>query len=322
MSDHPVTVVELPAFETHPNADKLAIVTVCGYPVCVNKADWQPGQLAAYIPPDSVVPNTPEYSFLDGHLRIRAKKLRGVVSFGLLVPAPDGTKVGQDVADQLGITHYEPPLPLTSGGEDEHAPPGFVGSKYDIENLRAYPGLIPDGTPVVITEKIHGANARFTFREGRMWAGSRTAWKRESDCNLWWRALGRCPQIEKFCKANEGYTLYGEVFGQVQNLRYGTPNGVRFAAFDIAQKDGAFVNARKALMMLDEHAVPRVPLLYYDVFYSFDLCLGAAEGDSAVPGADHVREGCVVRPMLEMYSARVGRVIFKLHGAGFMLLKG
>ena len=320
MSNHAVEIVKLGKFHSHPNADKLAIVQVFGFSVCVNKADWKEGDLAAYVPPDSIVPNTPEFAFLDGHMRIRAKKLRGIASFGLLVPAPSEARVGEDVAERLGITHYEPPLNATQG-DNESGPPGFCDPKFDIENLRRYPGVIPDGTPVQITEKIHGACARYTFREDRMWVGSRTGWKKESSDCLWWRAMKGAPQIEAFCRANHGHVLYGEVFGQVQDLRYGSPNGVRFAAFDVSLGNGVFIHAEQAVDMMDVHGVPKVPMLFYRMPYSFDFCAAAAEGESIVPGADHVREGCVVKPLTEMYSASVGRAIFKAVGGGYLLRK-
>lgn len=321
MSNHAVEIVQLGELHPHPHADKLAIVQVFGYTVCVNQADWKEGDLAAYIPPDSIVPNIPEYAFLDGHLRIRAKKLRGIVSFGLLMPVPLDAYLGQNVAEQMSITHYDPPL-LVTQGDNESGPPGFCDSKFDIENLRRYPGVIPDGTPVQITEKIHGACARYTWRDDRLWVGSRTGWKKETESCLWWRVVKATPQIESFCRANPGLVLYGEVFGQVQDLRYGSPNGVRFAAFDVSHGVGAFLHAGQANAMMDEHVVPQVPMLFRVVPYSFDFCVAAAEGASIVPGADHVREGCVVKPRTEMYHNSVGRMIFKAVGAGYLLRKG
>ena len=130
------------------------------------------------------------------------------------------------------------------------------------------------------------------------------------------------PQIEAFCRLNPGCVLYGEVFGQVQDLRYGSPSGVRFAAFDVSLGNGVFIGAQQAERMMNDHGVPRVPMLYSWIPYSFDFCVAAAEGDSIVPGADHVREGCVVKPLTEMYSAPVGRVIFKAVGGGYLLRKG
>lgn len=320
MSSYAVEVVQLGELSPHPNAQRLAVVSVFGYTVVVAKADWRSGDLAAYIPPDSIVPNTQEFAFLDGHLRIRAKKLRGVISYGMLVPAPPGAKVGDDVAEQLGVTHYEPYLPASTSGNNVAAPPGFVGSKYDIENLRRYPGVIADGTLVMVTEKIHGACARYTFRQGVFYAGSRNGWKAESEACVWWRAARACPGIEAFCRQHQGYTLYGEVFGQVQKLRYGSPNGVRFAAFDVAIPSGEFMLPMPARCLMDEFSVPQVPLIYSMLPYSFNICAVAAEGDSLVPGADHVREGIVVKPMMEMFSPEIGRVILKCIGGGYLLL--
>ena len=322
MNEHAVEVVQLGDFRPHPNADNLALVDVFGYTVVVRNSEWGPGDLAAYVPPDSIVPNAPEYSFLDGHLRIRAKKLRGIISFGMLVPAPAGAAVGRNVAEQLGITHYEPPLSATTGGNDETCPPGFTDSTFDIENLRRYPGVIMDGTPVQVTEKIHGACGRFTWRADRLWAGSRNAWKKPDESCLWWRVVEAVPQIELFCRTHPGKVLYGEVFGQVQALKYGSPKGVRFAAFDASHGDGSFVSAKHASAMFDSCALPRAPLLAREMPYSFDSVAELAEGDSMVAGADHVREGCVVKPLDEMYSAQIGRVILKCIGGGYLLLKG
>lgn len=320
MSGHAVEVVQLGEFYDHPNADKLAIVQVFGFTVCVNKEDWKSGDLAVYIPPDSIVPSTPEYAFLNGHNRIRAKRLRGVVSFGLLMPAPAGAELGQDVANQLGITHYEPPL-LVTMGDSEPAPIGISGVKFDIENLRRWPGVIPDGTRVQVTEKIHGSFARYTFREGRMWAGSKTTWRRGQDTCAWWIAAKSHPQIESFCRYYPGFVLYGEIFGKIQSLRYGSPNNVRFAAFDVSLGSGQFVDATQASQMLEKHRVPCVPMICCDMPYSFNACVALAEGPSTVPGADHVREGCVVKTITEKYSDIVGRVIFKVVGGGYLLCK-
>src|SRR5690349_21772622 len=108
MSTFKVEVVPV-KLEKHPNADALSLVTVFdAYVLCVRTADWEGVTQAAYLPPDSVVPNTEEYAFLEGKTRIKAKKLRGIVSQGMLVPAPEGSSIGDDVAEALKITHYEP----------------------------------------------------------------------------------------------------------------------------------------------------------------------------------------------------------------------
>src|SRR5438046_3480508 len=109
-STHKVEVVRIERIEKHENADTLGIVNVFGgYPCCVRLGDFKEGDLAAYIPPESVCPATEPFAFLGDHRRIKVKRLRGVYSLGLLIHAPAGSKEGDDVAAALGVTHYEPP---------------------------------------------------------------------------------------------------------------------------------------------------------------------------------------------------------------------
>ena len=317
-STHKVEVTSV-TMRPHPNANTLSIVDVFGYQVCVRTADWHTGDLGAYIPPDSVVPDSPLFAFLDGHLRIKARKLRGVVSFGLLVPAPAGSKVGDDVAEVLGVIHYEPPLPLSSGGETEKPPPGFVGGKYDIDALRRFNRVFVPGELVMITEKLHGASARFAFSGGRMYCGSRGEWKKESDTSLWWQALRVTPTLQAFCERYPGLTVYGEVYGAVQSLRYGLgPGRVAFAAFDVARPNGTWIDAPESRLQLRSCDVPLVPLLADKMPFEFEAVVAMAEGPSVVPGAKHVREGCVVKPLVERWNEEIGRVCLKVVGAGYL----
>src|ERR1017187_10408415 len=108
MSDFKCEVVPV-VLETHPNAEKLSIVRVFdGYQVCVHTEDWKYLDKGIYIPPDSVVPDTEQFKFLEGHLRIKAKKLRGIESYGLLVPVPLENElnksciIGDDYSEYLG----------------------------------------------------------------------------------------------------------------------------------------------------------------------------------------------------------------------------
>lgn len=172
MSTFKVEVVKLPSFIKHPNADSLNIVQIFSYPVIFSmKEGFNEGDLVAYIPVDAVAPMTPQWAFLgdsERSHRIKSKKLRGVFSMGLLTRAPEGAKVGDDVAAQLGFTKFEQPEPTTMGGENERDP-GFIPCYTDIEGYRRYAHLLTDGEPVVIAEKLHGcfqSTARITMEDG------------------------------------------------------------------------------------------------------------------------------------------------------------
>jgi RNA ligase (TIGR02306 family) len=117
MSEFHVVVTKLDKIERHPNADTLELSTVCGYPVIFKENQYSPGDKVVYVPTDSLVPvDNPLFSFLveldafdkpknvrEGKVRVKAKKLRGVYSIGLVVPIRCTCK-----ADERGVrTHDE-----------------------------------------------------------------------------------------------------------------------------------------------------------------------------------------------------------------------
>jgi RNA ligase (TIGR02306 family) len=321
-STHKVEVVSI-ELKPHPNADALSVVQVFGYTVVTRTEGWQNITLGAYLPPDSLVDTSrPEFAFLatEGrtHERIKARKLRGIQSYGLLIPAPAGSKLGDNVAELLGVEHWEPTENLSTGGEAERPPTIASGlSKYDIDSMRRYQHIFQPDEMAMVTEKIHGANSSYVYSEGRMWCRSHTEWKREDANNLWWKALANTPQLEAFCRIYPDIIVYGEVYGSVQKFQYGCKKGeVRFMAFDVYGKNG-FINALDARQMLEAHNVPQVPLLSVSPFDFEKLCT-FAEGQSTVAGADHIREGCVVKPLVERWNEEVGRVILKIVGAGYL----
>lgn len=310
-STHRVDVVPV-KLEPHPNADTLSIVRVHGFTVCVRTADWIGREVGAYIQPDSIVPATEPFAFLGEHRRIKVKRLRGVVSMGLLIQAPDGSAVGDDVAGVLGVTHYEPPMSCQSGGEAAAPPRGVYAPVYDVESARRYAAdcLVP-GEPVIVTEKIHGANGRWLWDGERFHVGSRTEWKAEREEIIWWRAL---PTLADWLREHPGVIVYGEVYGQVQDLKYGVERGVRVAVFDILQ-GGEWVDAMPAREI--GAGLPWVPTLYQGA-YAWDAVEALAEGPSLIDGAGHVREGCVVKPLSERRHDVAGRVCLKIVGNGYL----
>jgi len=115
MSDWEPQIVKIEKVERHPDADALDIVTILGdYPVITKRDEYKVGDLAAYIPIDSIVPDLSNFYFLcpkvyekyeeDGEVKqrqlgpkyllgqvpekyriIKAKKIRGIYSQGMLI---------------------------------------------------------------------------------------------------------------------------------------------------------------------------------------------------------------------------------------------
>jgi len=321
--------------EPHPNADKLSVVKVFGYSVVVRSEDWAEGDLGAYVPPDMLVPNIPTFEWLfdgkrsqynvhpedgtaikakDGaYSRITFARLRKVLSHGLLVPAPEGMKVGDDAAEYFGVRRYEPTPTISTYGMTEAPPPGIFAPKYDVDALMRYADKFVPGEPVSVSEKIHGANGRWVYapdKDGnlRMWAASHNQWKKKTEKDLWWQALENEPEVETFCKANPGVVVYGEVYGPVQKLRYGKTKP-HIAVFDIL-KDGEWVNVKEARETTPR--LPWVPLLVEKTPFDLAELTELADGNSLIPDAGHIREGIVIKPLVERYDDEIGRVQLKL----------
>lgn len=313
-STHKVEVVPV-VLEKHPNADSLSIVRVFGYTCIVRTQDWEGKTRGAYIPPDSIVPDTPDFSFLGGKRRIKVSRLRGILSQGLLWPVDEATPLGEDVAEKLGVTHYERPMDISkvTYGEEEKGPMGIP--TYDLESWYRYPDVF-QGREIIITEKIHGASAKYLFLEGRMWAGSRRTWKKEAADNMWWRILRENTWIEGWCRTHPGCTLFGEIYGYVQDLRYGhLPGTFSFRAFDVMESDGRWKGGYE-FHYNQERGLVRVPILYIGM-YSEEILRSHIDGPTLL-GGEHLREGAVIRTMTEEWSPLVGRLHLKAVSAEYL----
>lgn len=319
-STHRCEVVRIENIENHPNADRLDVIQVWGYTVITQKGLWKPGDLAVYIPPDSIVPDTEQFSFLEGKLRIKAKKLRGIYSFGMLTTVPDGATEGEDVAERMGITHYEPkPVheKLNSGLKTRKhtaSPPQGEYPKYDVDSIARYKSLL-DGCNVVITEKIHGSNICVLYRDGEFHVRSRTVWHKEDESVVYWKALHNSPILKEFLVENEGVAVYGEVTPMFPGFLYGhAPGNPSIYVFDILQK-GQWMNALEAKEFAPQ--LNWVPTLASDVLFSFDQILEMSNGKT-LTNDTHIREGVVVKPVYEKWHPKVGRLQLKMVGGEFL----
>lgn len=344
MSEFTVPLVCIGKIDKHPNADTLSITEVEGCPVIFRTGDFQMSQYAIYVPIEAVVPTTnPAFSFLatkEGQTthRIKAKKLRGIFSMGLLVKLdvlPPGTpiKTGgepNDFAEVLGIKKYVEPernMPLGAGNRERKQPDSSTAPVYDVESFRKYKTVFWDFEKVVATEKIHGCNARFVFRKAddeeapRLFVGSRNFFNKETEDSIWWKIARKHDLAAKLAKFQD-MVLYGEIYGQVQDLKYGTTaeDPIRFAAFDVYDKKlGRYLNYDDFVFFCHQLEIPMAPVLYTGDFKNMprDLCDG-----KSLLAPDQMREGFVVKPVVERWDPRLGRVMAKLVGEEYLLRKG
>lgn len=326
MTEWRCEIVKLGKIGKHPNADSLSITHVYdGYPVIFRTGDYQEDDLAVYVPVDSIVPDTAEFAFLQGKRRIKAKKIRGIFSQGMLVKIPEHLKdvskypVGTVVSDEMKIVKdtSDEEVSTSSGGDAEKEPTHFNFIKYtDIEGLRRYKNVLVPGEEVVITEKIHGTCSRFVHDGTRLWCGSRNQIKRE-DAGIHWWAVAQKLNLEEKLKQIPNTIVFGEIYGKsVQKLTYDTEK--TFVVFDTYNTvTHTWNDWDKTVEIADLIGLPTVPVLYRGP-WSYEDCAPLAEGKSTI--ANHIKEGFVVKPVKERVE-HVGRVIFKLIGQEYLLWK-
>lgn len=325
---NPIEFVSI-KLESHPNADQLSVVNVGGWQVVVRTEDFEGEPFGLFITPDSVVDSTKSwFEFLKGHERIKARKFRGVMSQGLLIPyqiVRDNAIIwgtDDELASAIGVKRYIPPVEFESSEGDQEPPPPINPPVYDIEPWQKYHELLQEGETVEITEKIHGCNARFTWQLGRMFVGSRRQWKAHNLTNLWWKALRANPWIEEWCKQNEGKVLYGEVYGRVQDLTYdhtnSDPPSVR--VFDVWDGRG-YLGVNELLILSRTIWAPLtlVPMIYEGP-YNYDLIKTFIDGKSYL-AKDQIREGIVIKPWQERWDGKIGRVILKAVSGEYLARK-
>jgi len=161
---------------------------------------------------------------------------------------------------------------------------------------------------------VHNSNARYIYLDGKQYAGSRNLWKSEdSDC-IFRRVLNTQSWIGDWCRAHEGYVLWGELTPTQKNYEYGSTSPQLFV-FDIRKPDGTWADeSDPEPAQLMEHSVP---VLYVGP-YSLEVVQKHVDGISKVPGAKNIREGIVIKTARERHQPRVGRCQLKIVSNDFL----
>ena len=261
-------------------------------------------------------------------------------------------KEGFDLQDVLNVTKYEPPEPGSGmnnrGVQTSRKQTNPYFHKYtSIENAKNYPDLFPPGVEVVVTEKIHGTN----FRAGYVPFHANTWWKR---LKQW---FGLTPafefvygshnvQLQDKLLADDFYTrqglknvyaeavrennlknvipqgrvIYGEIYGDgiQKGYTYGCGPGERgLVLFDIKAVNDEYLDYDDFLQAAQEMGLPTVPVLYRGPFDK-EKILSLRDGDSVMAPSQKVREGVVVRPVVEQMT-HAGRLILKFISDQYLL---
>ena len=280
---------------------------------------------------------------------VRCARLRGEMSYGIIMPNEGNWEEGKDVSEYYGIVKYVAPVRSTAA---DTAPMDILFPTFtDVENINNFPDAFVDGEEVVVTEKIDGCNDRVGFsisRDGKVEikAGS-MSYKRtmpalwDLPSNPYWYPWTLQPVINMMKLYHDilkkefndseidvrNVTLFGEVYGGSiigghKSMDYGTPGAYGFGAYGL-RIDNNFIDWESLESICGRFQVPLAPVIAKTTFNMRTL-RDMATGDSLLAQRNNkkqIREGVVVYPVKERRDPKLGRCILKVLNPDYPLLK-
>jgi len=325
MSDNVVPVVELTIRE-HGNADALEIAEIRGYQTIVGKGQYETGQLAVYIPEQTIVKqaileelNLWDHESGKGKLArtngqvVKPIKLRGVLSEGLIWVPEDIAElsVGDDVAERYGFERWHPVIPASMAGKVE-GNADFI-PWIQINNFKGFDNAeMWYDFRVSVTAKIHGSAFCMTRTvEGETLISSKGQGRKglviaESESNVYWNAYhqydlataGETLRESYYTQGSDAVAIFGEVYGtSINGFNYDMmPGQLGFKIFDACYKSNSEVHWLTHEQLRSVFAPDLlVPELYSGKFDHDPIWQLACAKQPVFKGQDHVNEGVVVR---------------------------
>jgi RNA ligase (TIGR02306 family) len=308
--------------------------------------------------------------------RVKAVKKRGELSQGLVLRASDYAELDddgkpcsyirgeylteqEDMSSKLGITKYEPPIPAQLRG-NVGALFGYTAI-YDIENIKSRCLFEPEEV-VVGVEKAHGTLMEVgwcrdleprneCFGDGRVFVTSKGIAKTglfikndpANADNLYLRAFKQFDLLRAIMSIAEmseevlRVYLFGEVFGDVQDLKYGhKPGEFSYGLFDVLiQRRGGIVDgaetgpvtyfvdaANLPRLAAQQLQLPTLPTIVVGKWMDVERDLAHFTSGRSLIAPQQIREGIVLKPAKERRHPRYGRIIAKSVSPEYLLRKG
>jgi len=337
MSNLIIEVCKIEKIKPHSNANKLSLVQIKKWQCVVGKDEYKEGDKIIFIPPDALIPdelaeklNIKNYLAGKAKNRVKQIKLRGEMSYGLIIPNIGNWKVGYDCSKDLGIIKYEPPVRM--GISDAAPEDPFFPKMEEVQNIRNYPDIYKEGQMVAVTEKLDGSNFRISigpineitnipqecyplnedYTEFAIWkAGSHKVNRKRPETleemkkNIYWFPYLEDPVYNLLENLILYYKyksviLFGEIFGEgisggSKSLNYGVKKGLDYRAFGLSI-DGKRICYKQFIDYCKIFNVKTVPLIKI-IPYNFEEIEKLSTGLSYLAdenGASHMREGVVI----------------------------
>lgn len=338
------SVQKVESVEPIEGSDFIEKIRVLGWTLVAKKDEFEPGDPCIYFEVDSILPEKcpvygTDFSFMEkSKYRVKARKIRGIVSMGLAIPIPDPNMrkfvdgpsaglygrnwiVGEDVTEEFGVQKWEPPI-MSNHMDPKGSRPPFV-PKTDETRIQSIPEIlqeISEDQEFYAAVKYDGTSGSFYYMNSEFGVTSRNTDLKENPQNFYWEACRRY-EIDKILKSlNQNIVIQGEVCGpKIQKNRLNLPRIDLFVfdVFDIDRQE--YYGYEELFRFTHEYQLKMVEVIPNFEIHgkSVDEIVEQAKGkyESGKP-----REGIVIRPKITTFSPTLKeRFSFKAINPDFLL---
>ncbi len=314
------SVQEILSIEDIENADNIQKAKVLGWNVIVKKGAYNIGDKCVFFECDSILPEKEWSEFMrPKRFRVKTCKLKGVISQGLIMPIsilPNGIyNIGDDVTEIIGVKKFgvdcqltmcdtEGSFPWYVPKTDETRLQSVINVINEMQNIECYVSLKYDGTSCTVAKK-----------ENVLSVCSRNFAKKDGN-NIYWN------MVRKYNLENipDGYAIQGEIVGpkiHKNRLCLLDHDLFVFNVYDIY--NSRYLDYHDFIDFCIKYGLKHVKIEYIGKF-SFTLDDLLLMADGFYDNTSNCKEGIVVRPIIETYSAVLkGRLSFKVLSNDYLL---
>ena len=326
-----VTIETISEVTNHPDPEvtrmSLAKVDGMSFQFVIGKDQFKVGDKVIYFPIDSVFPEDLLIKMnMVGKLtgknknRLKTVLLRKALSQGLVFPieqllTPEQAKLSsEEITAFLGITKYEPPVNMTPNGTLISLPEGY--STYDIEGADRNQEIIDlmMDMEVIVMEKMEGTNHSAGKNETGIFVNQRNnSIVEDKGVNSYWQVARDTGLLEKIQSSSEkdlsvmsefcGPGVNGNIYKLKKHTLYTFDVKVNFRWLDFDNFE-KFTKSNDLLI---------APILFRGTLRDFlngKTVQEASDGFSVV-NPEQLREGIVIKPVIEQRHPKLGRLIIK-----------
>jgi RNA ligase (TIGR02306 family) len=281
----------------------VSAVVICGsggkWSGTIPKDQFEIGELVDVYLQDAILPDLPEFDFMEKyHRRVSMKKFKKVPSECLIWKSKRKlAKVGDII---LGIKKYDKPVPAQLAGVAYGLFPTNVLPKTDEPNFQGVPEMIEalKGQKFYSTVKADGSSGTIYKTNDHFGVCSRNLELKDTEGNSFWRLAHKYDLINKL---PNDYAIQFETIGpgiQKNRLELSEIDMRVFNVWDCKKR--CYLDAEDAFQFCKDIGVPTVEIVDWNETFNFDTDEQLRKkAEDKYKGTKNDREGLVFRPMKE-----------------------